>query len=136
MEADASFAVAGGESSELLEPIEAAFDAVAEFVERPVVFALLFPADSGRDDCDGPESADGLDDLVGVIAAVRHHELGLAACQQGQRFGILCRLTGGEAEGHRLTQTVRQQVDLRTQSTSATPQSLLFAPFLRPVAAC
>ena len=136
MEADSSFAVSGGESSELLEAIEAAFDAIAEFIERPIMLALLFSADSGRDDRNSAEALDGLHDLVGVVAAVGQDELSVAACQQRQCFGILCRLTGSEAEGHRLSQTVGQQMDLGAQSTSGTPQSLVFAPFLRPVAAC
>jgi hypothetical protein len=39
-------------------------------------------------------------------------------------------------EAQRQAQFVGQQVDLGRQTTSGTPQSLVCAPFLRPVAAC
>ncbi len=66
-----------------LEPIEAAYRCGYGLLERPIMLALLFSADSGRDDRDGSEALDGIHDLVGVIASVSHHERGLAACQQG-----------------------------------------------------
>jgi hypothetical protein len=45
--------------------------------------------------------------------------------------GLAC----GQAEGDRLAQTVGEQMDFGAQTTSGTPQRLVFgAPFLRPVA--
>ena len=55
---------------------------------------------------------------------------------KGHGLGELSGLAAREPEGNGLTQAVGQQVDLGAQSTSGTPQSLVFAPFLRPVAAC
>ena len=136
MEAAASFAVSCGESSEVLESVEASFDAVAKFVEGWIMRSLDFAADFGRDHGHGPHGLDRSDDRGGIIAAIGHDDLRLTACQQGQRFGELGGLTGGEAEGDRLSQAVGQQMNLGAQSTSGTPQSLVFAPFLRPVAAC
>jgi hypothetical protein len=49
VEAGPPFAVACGESLELLEAIEASFDAVAQFIECGVVVALQLPAAPGRD---------------------------------------------------------------------------------------
>src|SRR5579875_3771459 len=51
-------------------------------------------------------------------------------------MGELTGLSTGQPESDRLAQAVCQQVNLGAQSTSGTPQSLVFAPFLRPVAAC
>jgi hypothetical protein len=45
-------------------------------------------------------------------------------------------LTAGDQEVDRQTQVVDQQVDLGRQTASGAPQSLVRAPFLRPVAAC
>jgi hypothetical protein len=136
LESDSTFAVSGRESAEVLDSIEAAFDAVAEFVEGPVVWPLHFTADLGWDDGDGTHGLDGGDDGVGVIASVRHVDLGLTTGQQGRRFGELSGLASGKPEGDGLARAVGQQMDLGAQSTSGTPQSLVFAPFLRPVAAC
>ena len=120
----------------MFESVKASFDAVAELVEGSVVRSLHLSADLGGDDGFGPDGFDGRDDSVGVVAAVGHHDLGLTSRQQWQRFGELSRLPARESEGNGLAQAVGQQVDLGAQSTSGTPQSLVFAPFLRPVAAC
>jgi hypothetical protein len=136
VEGDPSFAVACGESAEVFESAEATLDAVTEFVKSAIMGSLLLPADFGRDHCHSAHRFDRGHDCVRVIAPIRHDDLRRAAHQQRQRFGELPSLTTGEPEGDRLTQAVGQQMDLRAQSTSGTPQSLIFAPFFRPVAAC
>ena len=76
----------------------------------------------------GTNALDGGNDRIGVVAPVGHHDLGLAAVQQRQGFGELSGLPAGQPEGDRFAQAVGQQVNLGTQSTSGTPQSLIFAP--------
>ncbi len=120
----------------MFEATEAAFDAVAQLVEGAVVRTLHFTAGSGRNDSFGADALDGSDDGVGVVASVSHHDLGLATGQQRQGLGELSGLASGQPKADRLAQAVGQQVNLGAQSTSGTPQSLVFAPFLRPVAAC
>ena len=136
MESDASFAVPGGESAELFQAVEAAFDAVSQLVQGAIVGALHLAVDLGRDDGFCAHSLNGGNDGGRVVATVCHDDLGLAAGQQRQGFGKLARLTAGQPESDGLAQSVGEQVDLGAQSTSGTPQSLVFAPFLRPVAAC
>jgi len=136
LECGSSFAVSGGESAKLLEPVEAALDAVAQFVEGTIVRALHFAADLGGDDGFGADALDGGNNCVGVVAAVSHHDLGLTTGQQRQSFGELSCLTAGKPKADGLAQAVGQQMNLGAQSTSGTPQGLVFAPFLRPVAAC
>jgi hypothetical protein len=136
MKCDSSFAVACGEPAEVFESVEASLDAVAELVERSVVWSLHLAADPGRDNRFSADGLDGGDDGVGVVAAVGHDDLGLATGQQRQRFGELAGLAAGESERDRFAEAVGEQVNLGAQSTSGTPQSLVFAPFLRPVAAC
>lgn len=53
-------------------------------------------ADLGRNDGFGTDALDGGDNCVRVVAAVSHHDLGLAASQQGQDLGELCGLTAGK----------------------------------------
>ena len=100
------------------------------------MWALHLAVDLRRDDGLGPHSFDGSDDGGGVVAAVGHDDLGLAPGQQWQGLGELAGLTTGQPKADGLAQTVGEQVNLGAQSTSGTPQSLVFAPFLRPVAAC
>lgn len=120
----------------MFEAVEAAFDAVAELVEGAIVRSLYLAADLGRDDGFGSDGLDGGDDGVGVVATVGHDEFSRPACEQRQRFGKLPGLAAGEPKRDRLAQAVGEQMNLGAQTTSGTPQSLVFAPFLRPVAAC
>ncbi len=99
-------------------------------------WALHLAIDLRGDYCFGSHGFYSGDDGAGVVAAVGHHDLGLATGQQGQCLGKLARLAAGQAEADGLAKAVGQQVNLGAQSTSGTPQSLVFAPFLRPVAAC
>jgi hypothetical protein len=117
--------------------VEASFDAIALAIEGAVVFALDEPVTAGRNHHGGSHAADLGDDGARVVASVGDDSLGMAALEQWQGLRLLGRLTGRDAEGHRQTVFVGQQMDLRAQPTSGTPQSRVFAaPFLRPAAAC
>ncbi len=121
----------------MLESVEASFDAIAELVKGAIVWSLDLAIDFGRDDGFGPDCFDGSDDAAGVVTTIGHDNLRLTTGQQGERFGKLPGLAAREPESDRFAQPVGKQVNLGTQSTSGTPQSLVFgAPFLRPVAAC
>lgn len=115
--------------------IEAAFDAVSEFVQVGIVSSLLAAVDLRWDDDRCAHGLGVLDDGPAVIASIRDHSLSLAIAQQGEGFGVVAALPGREAELERLSVAVDQQMDLGRQTSSASPQSLV-APFLRPVAAC
>ena len=80
----------------------------------------------------GTHGLDRGDDGVGVVAAVRHNDLCLRPGQQRQSFGELTSLSTSQPEANRLAQAVGEQVNLGAQSTSGTPQSLIFAPFSGP----
>ncbi len=121
----------------MLEPVEASFDAVPLLVQVSIVASLHLATAAAGDDGGCSEAFDLGDDGCRVVALVGHHDLGLAPLEQMDGFGVLGRLTCGEPEGDRVSLAVGQQVDFGCQSTSGTPQSLVFgAPFLRPVAAC
>ena len=76
-------------------------------------------------------------DRVGVVAPVGEDGFGLLALQQFRGGSVLASLSCGDAELERQAVLIGQQVDLRAQTSSGTPQSRVFgAPFLRPVAAC
>ena len=81
MEAGFRFFVAGGESAETLEFAEAAFDAIALFVEVFVVRALHLAVSLGRDHGFSSHGFDVLHDGIRVVALVGQHGLGLALAQ-------------------------------------------------------
>jgi hypothetical protein len=121
----------------VLEAVEAAFDAVALFIEFFVVAAWLFPVAAWRDDGHRAQALDLGDDLGRVVSLVRDDGFGAPTLEQADRFGILRSLSGGDAERDRQAVFIGQQVDLAAQTSSGTPQSRVFgAPFLRPAAAC
>ena len=121
----------------MLECVEAAFDAVALFIQCAVVASGLFPMPPWRNHGYRAQTVDFGDDLGRVIALVRDHGFGLPAVKQLDGFGILAGLAGGDAECDRQAILVRQQMNLNAQTSSGTPQSrVLRVPFLRPAAAC
>lgn len=75
-------------------------------------------------------------DAVAVITLVGDDCLGLPLSQQFQGLCAVVDLTRRDEEVDRLAVLIGQQVDLGRQTSSGTPQSLVCAPFLRPVAAC
>jgi hypothetical protein len=72
------FFVAGGESSEVLEARETAFDAVALSIEFLVVAALLLAVRFGRHDRNRSHGLDVVEDCLTVVALVGQHPDGLA----------------------------------------------------------
>ena len=81
MEAGFGFFVSGGESAETLEFAEAAFDAVALFVEVFVILALHLAVAFWRDHGFGSHGFHVLYDGVRVVSLVGQHGLGLALAQ-------------------------------------------------------
>ena len=76
------------------------------------------------------------DDRVTVIAFIREHMACFSIAQQRDRLSAVVRLSCGydEVDGQALL--IGEQVNLLRQTSSGAPQSLVGAPFLRPVAAC
>jgi len=136
VEAGVGFLIACGESPELFEPAEAAFDAIALPVELLIMHALLFSTAPGRDHRHCVDRFDVVHDAVRVVALVGDDRLGLPLAQQIDSLSTVVDLPGRDAEVDRLAILVSQQMDFGRQTSSGTPQSLVRAPFLRPVAAC
>jgi len=73
---------------------------------------------------------------IGIVALVSDDGLGLACAEQLDGWGVVADMTGSDQELRRHAQLVHQQMNLDRQSSSGTPQSLVWAPFFGPVAAC
>ncbi len=136
-ECDFEFAVACGEPAELFEAVEAALDEVAALVQIAVEVALLAAMPARRNDAIGSHPYYVVDDGVAIVPLVGNHGLRLAALQQRQGLSVIAALAASDAEPNWFSISVSRQMHLGRQSTSGTPQSIVFAaPFLRPVAAC
>ena len=120
----------------MLEFAEAALDLVALSIEIVIIISLHFAVASRWNDCFCACRLDMLDQHIGIVSLIRDDGLSRAVAQQGDSLGTVGHLSGGDVEAQRQAQFVGQQVDLGRQTTSGTPQSLVCAPFLRPVAAC
>ena len=136
LEAVFGFFVACGESTKTLEFAEAAFDAIALFVEIFVVFALHLAVAFGWDHGFGSHGFNVLYDGVRVVALVGQHGHGLVLAQQLNGLGTVIYLAAGDKKIQGQAQLIGEQMNLGRQTSSGTPQSLVRAPFLRPVAAC
>lgn len=76
------------------------------------------------------------DDRVTVIAFIGQNMTCFPLAQQRDRLGAVVGLSRCDDEVDGQTLFIGQQVDLGRQTSSGAPQSLVGAPFLRPVAAC
>ncbi len=127
---------AGGDAPEVLELVEAALDAVACAVKRGVVGDGHLAVALGRDDRLHAEGGEQRTQGVGVVGAVGDGAFGANAFEQGGCARNLGGLARREQQAQGPPERIAQQVDLGGQSSSGTPQRLVFvAPFL-PVAAC
>lgn len=125
-----------GEAAEVVEFGEAAFDAIALSVEFFIVSSLLFSVGFGGHDGNRSHGFDVVQDGLAIVALVGQRPLGLSLAEQIDGLGAVVDLATGHEEVNRQPPFVGQQMDLGRQTSSGTPQSLVFAPFLRPVAAC
>ena len=125
IEAGFGFFISCCESAEALEFAEAAFDAIALFVEVFVVFALLLAVAFGWDHGFGSHRFDVLYDGVGIVALVGQHGLGLVLAQQSDGLSTVVDLSAGDKKVYRQTVLVGEQMNLGRQTSSGTPQSLV-----------
>src|ERR1700683_222991 len=123
-------------ASELLEFTEATLNAIALFVEIFVVLALHLAVSFGGDHGFGSHGFNVLYDGVDIVALVGKYGLGLVLAQQRDVLGTVIHLAAGDKKIQGQAEFIGEQMNLARQTSSGTPQSLVRAPFLRPVAAC
>ncbi len=90
----------------------------------------------GRDHGFGSHGFNVLYDGVGIVALVGQHCLSLVLAQQFDGLGAVIHLAARDQKIQRQAQFIGEEMNLGRQTSSGTPQSLVCAPFLRPVAAC
>src|SRR5262249_48015970 len=124
--------IASGETSKVLELVEAALDAVALAVERLVVPDDLFAAAVGGDHALHAGRLDGRADGIAVVSLVSDDSATLHAVQHSVGRAAVVHLAAGQKKAQRASKGVGEEMDLGRQPTSGTPQSLIRSPFLAP----
>jgi hypothetical protein len=124
-----------GDATVNLEFAETAFDEIALSIEFFVVPVLVFASPFGgnyRLHSFGPDQGSH---LVGIVTFIGNHRLGRVSGQQCRGTLTIGLLPSGQQQAQRPAQRIAQQMNLRSQSATGSPQSLLTRP-LFPVAAC
>jgi len=118
-----------------LEFAETAFDEITLRIELFVVPVLVFAGAFGWNNRLHLFDSDERSNLVGIIAFIGNHRLGRVSGQQ--RWGALAisLLPSGQQQAQRPSQRIAKHMNLGSQSSTGSPQSLLTRP-LFPVAAC
>jgi len=120
-------------AAKMLQSVEHTFDDIAlpieAFAERIYRPCIAF----GRNYGSGAGLMDIAANLFADIAAVGEHVSSLLTGQQGSRLSDIVDLAGRNQQPQRQPPSIAQQVNLRAQSSSGTPQSLVVF-FLEPAA--
>ena len=134
-EVSSSSVVAGGNAPKMLEFIEEPLNSVPEFVGLGIVWNLDFSVSLGWNDCLYIGLFDHFTQRIGIICLVSDDAIGSLTIQQVGGRGNIMRLAAGQNEAQGSTFGVGKSVDFGGQSSSGTPQSLIFSPPF-PFAAC
>jgi hypothetical protein len=134
-EMDIAAVIAGGDAAKMFEPVEAALDAVTEPIGFDVMTNDGAARAFGRNHGFGAEVGDEAAKAVAVVAPVSDDPTRSLPFEEGRCLREIVCLTGRENEAQRSAECVGKKVDFGGQSTSRTPQSLIFGPPF-PVAAC
>jgi hypothetical protein len=119
----------------MLELVEESLDAVSEFIGLHIMRDLDFSVPFGWNDDIDLGVLDHLAQRIGIVSLIGDNAAGSLTIQQIGGSGDIVRLTAGQDEAQWPTFSVRDSVDFAGQSSSGTPQSLIFAPPF-PFAAC
>ena len=127
--------ISGGDAAEVFEFVEAAFDAIARFMDFEAVRdRALAPWIAGNDGSRADVRDEGAE-RIAVVGLVGEDVGRPKAVEQGRRLRNIAGLSGRENDPQRSPPSIGGKMDLGGQSTSGAPQSLILAPPF-PVAAC
>jgi len=118
------------QGAELLQLTEEVFNPVAGFVAFPVVGPWLFAVGLGRNHRRFPGLRQRLEyPLVGIVAFIGNHDLGLDHRQQHIGSVQIAGLSGRQQKAGRVTASIDRSMDLRAQSAFAAPDRLVLTLF-------
>jgi hypothetical protein len=130
------FLVSCGDTSELFEAAEAAFDEMTLGVEVLVERILHGSRRVVGDDGEGALGGDGVAEVIRVISGVGHHHFCREPLDQGAGLGRVALLAGRQDEADRTSQTSDGQVYFGAQAAARTSKRLILNPFFWAPLAC
>lgn len=130
------FVIAGGDTAELLEPVEHPFDTISVTVSAEIAGNVLCPVRTWRDYGKNTSKKQVLPYPVTIIPLVGQKS---ARCHdrqvhQGISTGIIRNFTTRQVEAKRASLTVRTGVDLARKAAAASTKAFLMSPPFAPVA--
>ena len=134
-EVDSTSVLACGEAAEVFESIEAALNPVAVFVDVDVMGDVDLAVALRRDHGDGVHRGDPVAQVVAVIGFVGKHGVGALPIEKVGSGDDIAGLPWRDAQAQWAAKGIGEHVDLGRQTTSGTPQRLIFGP-PSPFAAC
>lgn len=132
---DCSSVVSCGDAPEVLELVEASFDAVSRLVDLEVIGDRALSGWITRDDGGRPDIRDEAAEVIAVVGLVGEDMSWLEALEQSRCLRHIAGLSGRENDPYRPALGIGGEVYLGGQSASGAPQSLILVPPF-PVAAC
>jgi hypothetical protein len=118
-----------------LEFAEATFDEIALRIELFVVPILMFASTFSWNNRLHSFASDERSNLIGIITFIGDHRFGGVSGQQCRGALAVRLLPSGQQQAQRSSQRIAKHMNLGSQSSTGSPQSLLTRP-LFPVAAC
>jgi hypothetical protein len=112
-EVDGAAVVSGRDAAEMLELVDAALDAVAQFVEPTIKSVDANAPRVGGDDSLCADGVNGLAESLAVIGGVGDDGLRFLLVYQGWRGDQVMNLPAGERKAQRSAERVDEQMDLR-----------------------
>ena len=109
---------------------DGSLDPIAFLVDSGIEVAASVHAGALRDDRAGADRLGMVEDGVSIVGLVGDEVSWPEAMDEGEGMGGIAGLAAGQEEADRPAQRVDRDMPLAGQSTSGTPQSLVFAaPF-------
>src|SRR5579862_3313212 len=123
------------ETPEVLELVEAAFDAVAGFVEVGVMGDRNLARTGRRNDGNHAGICDQLTKAIAVVGFVGDDAAALDAIEQSRCGDDVMDLASGEDEAQRPSERIGEHVDFASQSSSGAPRAWFWSPLFRSLPA-
>jgi len=120
--------VAGGDTPELLEFIEKAFDAIAFFIDSAIVLVLVSALRHGRNDGDGVFVENDIVQAVGVIGAIGQYIVGIKAVDQRFSLSDIAILPRRADQAQGIAQSLDGGMDFGGQPSFGPAQALGIRP--------
>jgi len=127
--------VSGCDTTEMLELVEAAFDAISGFVGDGIMWNMDLSRAPGGDDGGHVPGGDRVANIIAVVSFVSNDAPCVDTLDQGDGGFAVMDLASGQHNPQGPSERVGEHVYFGRQSSSRAPQSLILSPPF-PVAAC